>query len=189
MQIPLEIQFRNVDRSPTVEAAIREQTAKLEQFAPQIVHCRVTVEAPHKHHHQGNLFAVTIDLTYPGGEIVATRDPSARHAHEDVYVALRDAFKAVRRQLQDRVRVQRGKVKPHEPAPRGRIASIDRDRDCGRIATADGREIYFHRNSVLNADFDRLEPGAEVRFDEEAGDQGPQASSLRVVGKQHARGT
>jgi cold shock CspA family protein/ribosome-associated translation inhibitor RaiA len=188
MQIPLEIQFHNVDRSPAVEAAVREHAGKLEQFAQQIVHCRVTIEAPHKHHQTGNLFAVRIDLRYPGGEVAATRGPSAHHAHEDVYVALRDAFKAARRQLQDRVRVQRGKVKPHEGVPHGRIASIDRAGNCGRIATPDGREIYFHRNSVLNADFDRLQSGVEVRFDEEPGDEGPQASSVHVVGKQYAHG-
>ena len=150
------------------------------------MHCRVTVEAPHKHHHQGNLYTVRIDLRYPGGETVVSRDPSAHHAHEDVYVALRDAFKAVRRQLQDLVRLQRGKVKQHEGPPHGRIASLDRERDCGRITTLDGRDIYFHRNSLINADFEHLEPGVEVRFDEEAGDEGPQASSVHVVGKQRA---
>ena len=123
MQIPLEIRFHNVDHSPAVEAAIREHAAKLEQFADQITRCRVTVEAPHKHHQQGNLYTVRVDVHYPGGEIVVARDPSAHQAHEDVYVALRDAFKAARRQLQDRVRVQRGQVKPHEGPPRGRIVS------------------------------------------------------------------
>lgn len=189
MQIPLEIQFHNVDHSPAVEAAIRENAAKLEQFADEVVHCRVTVEAPHKHRHQGNLYAVRIDVRHPGGEIVTSRDPSEHQAHEDVYVALRDAFKAVRRQLQDRVRVKRGKVKAHEGPPHGRIASIDRDQDCGRIATLDGRDIYFHRNSLLNAELEQLEPGVEVWFSEEAGDEGPQASSVHVVGKQRAGGS
>ena len=185
MQVPLEIRFHNVDASPAVEAAIRERMAKLEQLTNHIISCRVTVEAPHKSHQQGNLYTVRVDLRYAGGEAVANRTPSAHHAHEDVYVALRDAFRAVRRQLQDRTRVRRGEVKPHEIPPHGRIASIDQERGCGRIATADGRDIYFHRNSVLNASFERLEPGIEVRFAEEAGDDGPQASSVHVVGKQH----
>jgi ribosomal subunit interface protein len=188
MQVPLEIVFHNVDRSPAVEADIRERVAKLEQFAPNITSCRVTVEAPHKHHQQGNIYTVRVDLRYPGGEAVANRSPSAHHAHEDVYVAVRDAFKAARRQLQDGLRVRRGDVKPHEAPPHGRIASLDRGQGSGRIATADGREIYFHRNSVLNANFDHLEPGVEVRFSEEAGDQGPQASSVHVVGKHHVVG-
>jgi ribosomal subunit interface protein len=114
MQIPLEIVFHNIERSPAVEAAVREHAAKLEQFANSITSCRVTIEAPHKHHQQGNLFTVRVDLHYPGGEVVATRSPDRDHSHEDAYVALRDAFKAARRQLQDRMRVRRGDVKHHE---------------------------------------------------------------------------
>lgn len=188
MAIPLEIVFHNVDRSDAVEDAVRERANKLEQIVPNVTSCRVTIEAPHRHHQQGNLYTVRIDLRYPGGEALASRAPSAHHAHEDVYVAVRDAFKAARRQLQDRVRVRRGEVKPHEPPPHGRIVSLDRSRECGRIATADGREIYFHRNSVLNVSFDRLEPGIEVRFSEEPGEQGPQASTVQVVGKHHIVG-
>jgi ribosomal subunit interface protein len=185
MQVPLEIVFHNVDRSAAVEAAVRERVAKLEQFAENITSCRVTVEAPHKNHQQGNLFTVRVDLRFPGGEAVANRSPSQDHSHEDVYVALRDAFKAARRQLQDRQRLIRGDVKPHEAPPHGRIASIDREGGSGRIATSDGREIYFHRNSLLNGRFERLEPGMEVRFSEELGDKGPQASTVHLVGKHH----
>jgi ribosome-associated translation inhibitor RaiA len=110
MQVPLEIVFHNVDRSPTVEAAVRKHAAKLELFADNITSCRVTVEAPHKNHQQGNLYTVRVDLRFPGGEVVANRSHSDDHAHEDVYVALRDAFKAARRQLQDRRRIRRGKA-------------------------------------------------------------------------------
>lgn len=188
MAMPLEIVFHNVDRSTAVEDATRERAAKLEQLAPNITSCRVTVEAPHRNHQQGNLYTVRIDLRYPGGETLASRAPGENHAHEDVYVALRDAFKAARRQLRDRVRVRRGDVKPHEAPPHGRIASLDPARNCGRIATPDGREIYFHRNSVVNDSFDRLTPGTEVRFSEEPGDLGPQASSVLVIGKHHIVG-
>ena len=185
MQLPLEIHFRNLDRSPAVEAAVREAAGKLEQFADSLVSCRVTVEGSSKRHQQGNLFAVHVDVRYAGGEVVASREPGAHHAHEDVYVAVRDAFKAARRQLQDRMRVQRGDVKPHPAEPHGKILSLDPSRDCGLIETSDGREIYFHRNSVLNQGFDQLEPGVEVRFSEEPGDKGPQASTVRVIGKHH----
>jgi ribosomal subunit interface protein len=185
MQLPLEIRFRNLDRSPAVEEAVRDAAAKIERFAEEIVSCRVTIEGPHKRHRHGNLYAVCVDIHYAGGEVVASRDPSADHAHEDVYVAVRDAFNAAARQLRDRIRIRRGDVKPHATEPHGKVLSIDRARDCGLIATSDGREIYFHRNSLLNASFDKLKPGAEVRFSEERGDQGPQASSLRVIGKHH----
>jgi ribosomal subunit interface protein len=185
MQVPLEIVFHNLDRSPAVEAAVRERVAKLEHFAEKITSCRVTVEAPHKNHQQGNLYTVRVDLRFPGGEAVANRSPSKNHAHEDVYVALRDAFKAARRQLQDGQRIRRGDVKPHEGPPHGRIASIDREHGSGRIATSDGREIYFHRNSVVTGRFEHLEPGMEVRFSEEAGEKGPQASTVHFAGKHH----
>lgn len=117
MQIPLEIRFHNTDPSPAVEAEVRERVMKLEKFAPDIVSCRVTIEAPHRHHRQGKLFRVSVDLRLPGSEVVANRDPSDDHAHEDVFVSLRDAFDATRRQLQDYVRKRRGMVKTHDVPP------------------------------------------------------------------------
>lgn len=188
MQVPLEIRFHNMTPSPAIERAARERAAKLEQFADDIVSCRVTIEAPHKHHRQGKLFHVSVDVRLPGGEVVASRDPAAHHAHEDVYVALRDAFKAVRRRLQDYVRTRRGIVKAHEVPPHGIITELHPEEDFGRIETPDGRLIYFHRNSVLNADFEDLQTGLEVRFSEESGDLGPQASTVRVIGKHHMLG-
>jgi ribosomal subunit interface protein len=185
MQTPLEIVFHQVDRSPAVEDAVRERVARLERFAHDITSCRVTVETPHRHHQQGNLYAVRVELRYPGSELVVNRSPAAKHAHEDVYVALGDAFRAARRQLQDRQRVRRGDVKPHHAPPHAVIASLDRTRDYGRLRTSDGREVYFHRNSVINADFDRLSPDMEVRFHEEAGEQGPQASSVHLISRPH----
>jgi ribosomal subunit interface protein len=188
MQIPLEVHFNNTDPSPAVEAAVRERVAKLEKFAADIVSCRVTIEAPHKHHKHGKLFHVSVDVRLPGGEVVANRDPSGHHAHEDVFVALRDAFDAVRRQLQDYVRKRRGSVKTHDVPPHGVIAMLNKDADYGRISTPQGREIYFHRNSIVGADFERLKVGDEVRFSEEAGERGPQASSVQLVGKHHPAG-
>lgn len=182
MPIPLQISFHNLDRSDAVERAIEERIAKLEQFSQDIMRCRVTVEAPHKHHAKGNIYHVVIDIHLPGTEIVVNRDRSKNHAHEDVYVAIRDAVNAAHRQLQDYVRVRRGKVKAHEPAQTyARISEIHPDRDFGRIETPDGRSVYFHRNSVIDAAFDKLEPGMEVRFAEEEGDEGPQASSLYLI--------
>jgi cold shock CspA family protein len=98
-----------------------------------------------------------------------------------VFVSIRDAFDAARRQLQDHLRVERGKVKVHEGPPHGKIVELVRDQDFGRIETPDGREVYFHRNSVLNADFDKLETGAAVWFSEESGDRGPQATTVHVI--------
>lgn len=183
MQLPLEIRFHNLDRTEALEAAVRDRALALERFASHIVSCRVTIEAPHQHQRRGQLYRVTVDVRLPGGELVASRSPTADHSHEDVLVAVRDAFKATRRQLQDYVRVQRADVKTRIGPPRGTIASLNLAEDHGRIETPDGRSIYFHRNSIVNADFDGLHEGMEVTFHEEPGDAGPQASSVHVVGK------
>jgi ribosomal subunit interface protein len=188
MRIPLQLTFRNMSPSPAMEADVREKAEKLEQFCDEIMSCRVVVEAQHKHHHQGNLFHVRVDITVPDTELVVSREPDLHRAHEDAYVAIRDAFDAARRELQEYVRHRRGRVKHHEPPPHGRILEIFPQLDYGKIASSDGREVYFHRNSVLDADFDTLQPGTEVRFDEEAGDEGPQASTVRVIGKHHIVG-
>ncbi|MCK5616255.1 HPF/RaiA family ribosome-associated protein [Candidatus Pacearchaeota archaeon] len=185
MKLPLQITFRHMEHSDAVEAKIRERVEELEQFYDQIMHCRVVVEEDHKHHHQGNLFSVHIDLTVPGKELVVSRGPDGNHAHEDMYVALRDAFDAMRRQLENFARVQRRKVKSHEAPPHGKISKLFPSEDYGRIASADGRDIYFHRNSIIDADFDALDIGMEVRFAEENGEQGPQASTVYLIGKHH----
>lgn len=186
MQLPLQVAFRNMEPSAGVEAKIRERVEQLERLYPHLMSCRVVIEAHHKHHRRGNLYHARVDLKVPDAEIVASRAPGEHRAHEDVHVAVRDAFDAVARRLEDHARRQRGDVKSHEVPPHGRIAELDRD--SGRIETGDGRRVYFHRHSVLDADFDALAIGTEVRFVEEAGELGPQASTVRVVGKHHVVG-
>lgn len=185
MQQPLQITFRDMPPSEAVEAVIREKAEKLDQFFDKIMSCRVMVESPHTHQHQGILFHVRVDLTVPGGELVASRSPGDNHAHEDVYVAIRDAFDAAKRQLQEYKRKLKNKVKTHTPPAHGQVIELLPDQDCGRILTSDGRDIYFHRNSLVRGEYDELDVGSEVRFAEEAGDQGPQASTVHVVGKHH----
>jgi len=185
MQVPLQITFRHLDPSDAIEADIRERAQKLELFSDDITSCRVVVEAPHQHHHKGRIYTVTVDITVPGGEIVASRHPDKHHAHEDAYVAIRDAFNAAKRQLEDYVRQRRGKVKLHESPPHGEIMRLVPDEDYGLIKAHDGREIYFHRNSVLDEEFDKLEIGMSVHFTEEQGEEGLQASTVHVEGKHH----
>ena len=103
MQRPVQITFKDIPHSDAVETYIRDKVAKLEIFYPNIIGCHVTVELPHKHHHQGKLHNVRIDIKVPGSEIVVNRDK-----HEDIYVALRDAFDAAKRQLQARMAALRG---------------------------------------------------------------------------------
>jgi cold shock CspA family protein/ribosome-associated translation inhibitor RaiA len=186
MQTPVQISFRDMAPSEAIETRVRELAAKLERFASDLVGCRVVIEAPHRHHHKGKLFHVRIDLTLPGHDLVVDREPE-NHAHEDVYVAIRDAFVAAQRQLQNRVHRRRGDVKAHELPPTGRIARVFPHEGFGFIETADGREIYFHEHAVLNGGFARIEVGDEVRFTEEAGEKGPQATSLHIVARVSAR--
>lgn len=186
MQLPLEIVFRDFPPSPAVEAKIRQRAEKLDQLYPRIMSCRVVVESHHKHKHNGILYHVRIDLTVPGAELVASREPHDNHAHEDVYVAIRDAFDAMRRQLEAHARRQRGEVKTHDTPPHGRIVEINSD--FGRIETPDGRLVYFHRNSVIETGFEQLGIGDRVHFSETTGDLGPQASTVHVEGKHHVAG-
>ncbi|HEU0283169.1 MAG TPA: ribosome-associated translation inhibitor RaiA [Gallionella sp.] len=123
MQTPLQITIRDVDHSEALEARIRGKVKKLEEFSKHITSCRVVVEVPHKHHHQGKQFNVRIDIGVPGSEIAVNRD----HA-EDVYVALRDAFDAAKRQLEDYARKLRGDIKTHEP----RRTNKSNDADAGQ---------------------------------------------------------
>ena len=110
---PVEVVFHNLQSSPAIEARIQDRAVWLDRFYDQIMSCRVAVEAAHKHHHKGNLFRVRIDVTVPDDELVVSRMPDDQHAHEDVYVAIRDAFDAMRRQLEDYARRRRGQVKRH----------------------------------------------------------------------------
>ena len=120
MPIPLEISFRDMDPSPAIETRIREKAAKLERLAARVTGCRVTVAARNRHRRQGGLYSIRIDLRTPGEEVVAGRGHPKDHAHEDVYVAIRDAFAAARRQLEDRSRRRRGDVKTHADATRAK---------------------------------------------------------------------
>jgi len=125
MQLPLQITFRNIPPSEAVEAKVRERAEKLTRITDNILACRVTVEAPHKHHHKGSTYQVRIDLAVPGNEIVVSRDPGLNHAHEDIYVAVRDAFDAVRRQLENYVRQRQGKDKQHHQNLRDSLVLAD----------------------------------------------------------------
>ena len=175
MQVPLQITIRNMHHSDALETGIRERVAKLAEFHPRITSCRVTVEEFAKHHHQGRQFQVRVGVRVPQHEVVVTRDHS-----EDVYVALRDAFDATKRQLEDVVREQRGDVKLHEVPQHGKVARIFSRHGYGFIETPDGRELYFSRENVVHPAFDELAPGTAVQFIEHPADSGPQAKRVSV---------
>lgn len=187
MQLPLQITFRNMDSSPTVEAKVRERAEELERFHRDIISCRVIIEPATRRRHQGRLYHIRVDLKVPGKEIVVKRDPSEHHTHEDIYVAVRDGFDAARRQLEDHARYLRGDIKTHETPSHGRIAELLPKERYGRIAGADGEDVYFHPHAVTDGSFDHLCVGDEVRYVVHPGDgeKGPQASTVIPVGKHH----
>lgn len=182
MQIPLTITYRHMTHSEALDAHIQGEAQKLEKFFERITRCRVTIEQPHLHRAKGRHFRVLVDVTMPGKEIVVGRDPAEHFQFEDPYMAVSESFAEVRRQMQDaarrrKARAERGRVSPL----RGMVSRLEGDH--GFIQTEDGREIYFHQNSVLNGGFEKMEVGAKVRFQEEQGDNGPQASTVAVSSK------
>jgi ribosomal subunit interface protein len=187
MRVPLQISFRNLTPSEAVETRIRDKAAELERFSPRIISCRVIVEALHRHHRKGRLYHVRVEVRVPGGDLVVSRERQLAHEHQDVYVAIRDAFDATARKLEDFVRRRRGATKVHEVPLHGHIARLYGYEGYGFIDTPEGVEVYFHRNAVVGGAFDELAIGDEVRFAMAPGegDQGPQASSVQPIGTHH----
>ncbi len=179
MQLPVQITFRHIARSDALEAAIREKSEKLSEFHPRIISCRVVVEEVAAHKRQGKLYGLRIDIKVPGHELAITRD-----RHEDVFVALRDAFDAAKRKLEDTVRVQRDQVKVHDRPQHGRIVRLDPEAGIGFIEAADGAELYFSRQNVISPHFELLAPGVEVQFLIDYDGETPQAKRVSV-GRHH----
>lgn len=175
MRLPLQVTFRDIPPSDAVETQITEKAAKLDRFYERIMSCRVVVDRPQRRHHKGKLYGVRIDITIPGREIAVNRNEN-----EDVYVALRDAFDAAYRILEETRRKERGVVKTHEETPLGHVARLFPDNEYGFIRTMDERDVYFHRNSVLNGDYSKLKIGTQVSFLEEQGKLGPQAMRVAI---------
>lgn len=180
MPMDLQITFRGMDASPSAEDQARRRAEELQKFSDRIVACEVVLEATDRRHHRGNLYHVTVDLVVPGGRIVASHEHGKDHAHEDIHVAIRDAFDAARRGLQDHMRRLDGDVKQHEAPAIGRIVRLFADRGYGFLETDTGEEVYVHRNSVQDGGFDALKVGDRVRYvvDEEEGEHGAQASMV-----------
>lgn len=181
MPFPLQITFRNLPHSDVLETWIRDWAAKLDRVSDRIERGEVVIELPHRRHRHGQQFHVRIHLAVPGEDVVIDRDPGPDEAHEDPYVAVRDSFHAARRQLEDRVRLLRGDVKAHAEPAQGRVVYLDAEGEWGWLEDGDARRVYFHRNSIIGDPAD-IRVGTEVRFREEAGKEGPQASTVEPIG-------
>ncbi len=180
MQVPLEISTRWIDLSPPLEAELRKRAGRLERHSDRITSCRIAVERPTGNHHQeGGPFRVRVDITVPGSELVANKEA------EELFAAVREAFDAAERQVETWSQRRRGDVKTSVLPPEGQVVRVFPEEGFGFIAVPDGQEVYFHRNAVLDPPgFDKLEVGARVRFAEEQGFEGPQASTVSLIGKE-----
>ena len=188
MQTPAQIDFQGMSATPQLDSMIADHIAELEDRYGRITSCRIVVKSPGERHRHGGLYEVNIALALPDGrEVNIGRTPPQDERHADLVFALNDAFRRARRQLQDRARQLAGDVKQHETQPVGTITRIDTDKEFGFLTAADGHEVYFHRNSVLDGAFERLKTGTAVSFTEEAGNKGPQATTVRLLGKHAMR--
>ena len=203
MLIPTQVTFHGLAHSDPLESDVLERVAWLEQFYKSIVSCRVLIELPNRHRRDGRHFRVTIELTVPNGNpIIVNHEPTLHgplkdaaaeehrkgsgtdSVHRYARVAVHEAFDVARRLLQDFARRQRDSIKSHEVPAHGVISGIWPSENYGHIQTDDG-QIYFNRASVLNDAFDELAVGTPVAFVEEKGEKGPQASTVRMLGKHH----
>jgi cold shock CspA family protein/ribosome-associated translation inhibitor RaiA len=181
MQTQPQVSFDDIPIDAAVRDAVLRHIDELESTYDRITGCHVVVAQPHRHHRAGRLYSVRIDLIVPGAEIVVNRNHPLDHAHEDVFLALRDSFNAVRRHLEDHVRHLRGAEKPHTPRAMGRVTQIFPLQGYGFLETPDGREIYFHQHALSENDFRMVDVGSTVRFSVEEGDEGPQAAHVQLV--------
>ena len=189
MQVPVRIRFGHVRKNTAIENLIREQAAKLERVCDHIISCRVAVEKPQEHQTSGSPFRVRIAVTVPPEhELAVTRNAGEGNLHNQLQTVIRDAFGAMRRQLTKLVDKQRGETKSHpEQELAGVVVRLFREQGYGFIKGTDNREIYFHKNSLPADSFDRLRVGTGVQWEEQEGEKGPQATTVRIVDQPGAR--
>jgi cold shock CspA family protein len=187
--VPINITFRDVEKTDALESLIREKAEKLEQVYENMNSCRVAVEKPHEHQRTGNPYRVRIEITVPPGHnVVVTKGGGDMDMHERLSAVIREAFSAARIQLKEMSEKQRMRVKKHpDQQVGGLVARIFKDEGYGFIESVHGEEIYFHENSVLQNDFDRLTVGTGVRYVVEEGEKGLQASTVQIVDKPGSR--
>jgi cold shock CspA family protein len=188
METPIEIDFQGMAANPGVRDNINKHVSQLEERFGRIIAGRVVLKAPGGHHQKGGLYEINIRLTLPEGrEVVIGHTAQNDERYSDLNFSINDTFKRARRQLQDQVRKLQGQVKRHEGTPVGTVVELDPLGEFGRIETEDGREIYFHRNSVLGGEFPRLTVNSRVTYAEEVGEKGPQASTVKLIEKHKLR--
>lgn len=187
MQTPLDITFRHLDRSSAVVSLIEARAKKLESFHDNIIGCHVIIERPHRHETSGNPYRVVVELSVGGtGPIVITEQPGKHELGESLQVVVQNAFEGAERSLKKLVQRQREDVKQHDEDLAVVVKKFAQE-GYGFLRTPDGEELYFHQNSVLHDDFERVSVGTIVRYTAEMGEKGPQATSVQIKDKPGAR--
>ncbi len=192
MKIPPEITYRNVEKTNAIDTLVHEKIAKLEHVCNYINSCHIAIEKTHDRPRSGSPYRVRIDITVPPGhEIVAESNPGESNQYDPLDAVIRDAFNAARQQLikLNQRQHESDRSQSHEQAQEttALVTKLFRDQGYGFLKTLDGQEIYFHHNSVLHDDFERLEIGTGVHFALEQGEEGPQASTVKIVDKPGVR--
>lgn len=193
MQVPLELTYRDVEKTDALDSLVNEKVAKLERLSGGMLNsCHIAIEKIHDRPSSGSPYRVRIDMTMPPGhELVAESNPVENNQYVEVDTVIRDAFSKAERQVKALKQQQResDKAQDHQQAEdtTALVTQIFRDEGYGFLKTLDGGEVYFHRNSVLHDDFDRLEIGTGVRCFVQQGEQGPQASTVKIVDKPGVR--
>lgn len=184
----IKILFRDFADSDFLYNAIWDRAERLSRFYDRIMACQVVMSAPHRHQYKGRKYHVQIRLQLPGRFIVVSRESERDLSHENAYLAIHDAFRAARRELEDDIRLRRRQsVKEGAVPTRALVQRIFPDDGYGFLVTPENREIYFHENSVLHNKFRTLQTGDEVIFHEEMGEKGPQATTVRPTGRNNHR--
>lgn len=182
MQTQPQISFQGISHSDAIEQAIRDRIDELEKFHSGIIACRVVVDSPHRTRNKGKIYEIRIDVSVPGKDVVISREAGFDHAHEDIYVAIRDSFDAARRGLEDQVRKMSGhRTKRHPATSHGHVVRIFDEDGYGFIETVDGHEVFFARDSVNGQAWSRMDIGSKVRFKEMDGDKGPYGSQVTLL--------
>lgn len=190
MQIPVEISFHNIEPSPAAEDRIRDHVDRLERMYGHMATCRVRVDQRNQNQNGSIPPVVHIEMSVPGHEdIVVAHEPGHlqhRFQAPDLRNAINEAFRIAERRLskyKDMLTDHGTADMSHEATHefRGQVAELTPGEEFGFLMTKEGGLLYFHRNSLLSGNFDRLHRGDQVSYVEEMGDNGPQASKVRVL--------
>lgn len=190
MEVPMEVSYQNVTKTDFLEQILNRQVEKLQRFAPNMIACRIALEMTQKQQSQASLFHIRIEVSLPGKKRLTTSsDPTyvREDDQQEMRTVIRNTFGAMEKRLKKTESIKRREVKTHSE-PRAFVAKLYPEEGYGFLKPGNtDEEIYFHANSVLHNDFERLEIGTEVRYEQEMGEEGLQASSVQIVDKPGAR--